>query len=135
MKQKPENEKGEEDEKFDQLRAETVRRMAGALADEDTNPGEHCLGIAFSLNHTLGGVEALIDPLAGPPNEPPAGSGKPEAVVFMPEEGHAELILQREPHLWLPEDLTPEEQETVDAYAHAAAPAVIRTLRASKTKG
>ena len=99
--------------------------MAGALADGDTDPGGRCLSMALSLNHTPGGVEALTGPPAGTPGE----ARRPPAIVSMPEEGRAGLLLEREPHPWLPEELTPEEQETVDAHAHRAAPAVIRALR------
>ena len=123
---KRKGQKGEKGEKFDRLRAETVRSMAEAPPDGGTDPGERCLSMALTLNHTPGGVGALT----GPPAGTSAGARRPPAIVSMPEEGRAGLLLEREPHPWLPEEPAPEEQETVDAYTGASAPAVVRTLRA-----
>ena len=111
------------DQVMDAVRDAAVAEMARALPDPGIDPGRRCLTRTFSINETLGGTVAPTE-MRSPAGDP----RNPETVVFMPEESHAELIMEREKDLWLPEELTGEQQVTVDAYAREAAPAVTRAM-------
>ena len=125
---------------LDTTRDAAVTEMARVLADPDTGPGMHCLSRTFVIEHTQGSVGVLMDLRApsgaNPDREDPL---RPEAVVFMPERGNAELITKRGRLLWLAENLTEEQQDTVNAYARAAAPELTGVLcpndRGGQTRG
>jgi hypothetical protein len=106
-----------------------VTEMARALSDHNPGAGRHCLYRTLAIEQARGSLGALVDLRApsgaGPQSDDPL---RPGAIVFMPEGGDAELVTRRGKLLWLAEDLTEEQQDTVNAYARAAAPELAQVL-------
>ena len=109
---------------LDQTRDAAVTEMARALADPDTGPGIHCLSRTLVIEHAQGSVGPLMDLRAPSEARSPGMDDRlqPGAVIFMPERGNAELITKRGKLVWLAEDLTEEQQDTVNAYARGRSP-------------
>ena len=115
---------------LDQTRDAAVTEMARALADPDTGPGMHCLSRTIVIEYAQGSVGPLMDLRAPSEARRPGMDDRlqPGAVIFMPERGNVELITKRGKLVWLAEDLTEEQQDTVNAYARAAAPELTAAL-------
>ncbi len=114
---------------LNQNRDAAVTEMARALADPETGPGMHCLSRTLVIEHAQGSVGALMDLRAHSGVTPGIDDRlRPGTILFMPERGNAELITKRGALPWLAEDLTEEQQDTVNAYTQAAAPELTGVL-------